>query len=391
MYNDNSEVQIDFTGDITCDRPMLAAARQDDGEYDFARSFKPLSEMLSSADCVIGNLETVFAGEGGGYNPGKFSYNSPDALCKTLADIIGSKLILTTANNHCLDCGKDGVSRTLRLLQTYGIANTGMHEHGREKLYHIKEINGIRLGIVSYTACMNQRENGMRHSRSEMEMVNSLINVNCFEWKKPIKVVGKFILKMTRRGAYRRNNPEPLIKPRKDDYDIPNRDMPMINRAIEVMNAAKKKCDFLILCVHTGGQFNDIPGKYTEGLIRQLEPYVDLIICNHPHVIQRIETRNNKLIAYSLGSLNMSPSADYVSLENLPQYSLALRVTVGKDNGTGTVKIKKVAVRILKTIEDENHYIYIYDTEQLLKHSQGQERAKLEQDLQILHNRIGLK
>lgn len=122
-----------------------------------------------------------------------------------------------------------------------------------------------------------------------------------------------------------------------------------------------------------------------------MDSYADLIACNHPHVIQRKEMKNNKLIAYSLGSLNMSPSADYVSLENLPQYSLALSVTVAKDKGTGAVKTKKTAVRVLKTIEDENHYLYICDTEQLLKHSQGQERTKLEEDLQILHNRIGLK
>lgn len=71
------------------------------------------------------------------------------------------------------------------------------------------------------------------------------------------------------------------------------------------MNVAKKECDFLILCVHSGGNFNDIPGKYTEELIRQSESYADLIVCNHPYVIQKIEIRNNKLIAYSLGSVNM--------------------------------------------------------------------------------------
>lgn len=99
--------------------------------------------MLSSADCVIGNLETVFAGEERGYNPGKLSYNNPDALCKTLADIIGSKLILTTANNLCRDCGKGWASRTLHLLQECGIANTGLYEHKMEKAYHIEEIKGI--------------------------------------------------------------------------------------------------------------------------------------------------------------------------------------------------------------------------------------------------------
>lgn len=44
MRNGYSEMQIDFTGDITCDRTKLAAARQGDGGYDFDRFFKALSE-----------------------------------------------------------------------------------------------------------------------------------------------------------------------------------------------------------------------------------------------------------------------------------------------------------------------------------------------------------
>lgn len=96
----------------------------------------------------------------------------------------------------------------------------------------IEEINSIRLGIASFTVCMNQRENGMRHSKSEMAMVNSLIDVVYFDWKRPIKVAGKFILKMTKWG-YRTSNFTPFIKPQRDDYNIPNRDKPMISRQSE--------------------------------------------------------------------------------------------------------------------------------------------------------------
>ena len=390
MHNEYSEVQIDFVGDITCDRPMLKAARSEDGKYNFDKSFENIKKILSSADCVIGNLETVFAGEKAGYNPGKFSYNSPDELCKTLSDVTDKKLILTTANNHCLDCGKSGVSRTLHLMRQYEIASTGTYEPESKKNYHIEEIYGIRFGIISFTACMNQRENGFSHSKSEMAMVNSLANVNYFSWKKIAKIIGKYILKLTEQGKGETGNIAPLIKPRKDDYDIPKRDMPMIYQAIKTLETAKRECDFIILCVHSGGQFNEEPGQYTKKLIGQLEAYADIIICNHPHVIQKIEVKNNKLIAYSLGSLNMSPSADYVNFEYLPQYSLVLSVKIRKDHKTGNIKMKDVTARVLKTIEDKNHYLFICDCQQLMDHCQGKERIKLEEDLRILYNRIGI-
>lgn len=388
MLKEYSEVQIDFLGDITCDRPMLKAAKSENGKYNFDKSFENIREILSSADCVIGNLETVFAGEKIEYNPGKFSYNSPDELCKTIANITDKKLILTTANNHSLDCGKLGVSRTLHLMHQYGISSTGTYEPETKKRYHVEELGGIRFGIVSFTACMNQRENGLSHSKSEMAMVNSLTNVNYFSLKKVVKVIGKNILKLVRKNKGEKNNIAPLIKPRKDDYDIPKRDIPMIYQAIEILEAAKKECDFVILCVHSGGQFNEAPGKYTKKLIEKLDAYADLIVCNHPHVIQKIESKNNKLVAYSLGSLNMSPSADYVNFEFLPQYSIVLSVKIRKDFITGNININNISTRFVKSIEDKNSYLYIYDCCKLLKYCQDEERIKLEKDLKILHDRI---
>lgn len=390
MFEKYSEVQIDFVGDITCDRPMLAASQQNDGKFNFEDSLKKIREVVSSGDCVIGNLETVFAGQEMGYNPGLLSYNSPDALCEALSNISRQSIILTTANNHCLDCGKEGVSRTLRLLQEYGIAATGTHESGCEKPWHIEEIHGIRLGIVSYTACMNQRENGMCHSRSEMSMVNSLTDVNYLSWKRPVKVVGKHLIKLLRNRRPTRNE-EPLIKPRRDDYDIPGRDRPMIDRSIETLTKVKMESDCVILCIHSGGQFNDTPGKYTENLVMLLEPYADVIICNHPHVIQKVDIRKSKIIAYSLGSLNMSPSGDYVSFEHLPQYSLMLSVKIMKDKRDGVCKMTDVSYRILKAVEDNRQYLTVYDTQELQASYKGKSYTELENDLNVLHSRIGIK
>lgn len=383
MRDKNSEITIDFVGDITCDRPMLSAAKKENGKYYFDPSFERIKKILASADYVIGNLETVFAGAEIGYNPGIISYNSPDELCESLGRLTNQKLILTTANNHCLDCGREGVFRTLSLLRKHRIDSTGTHMKSGDT-YFIKEINGIRLCVVSYSACMNQKENGLNHNKQELQLVNLLIGRSYYNYKKKCKNAIKFLLYC---GNIKIKKENKIINPYKDDYKVSKTDTEKINNAIENLKKAKENSDCVVLCLHSGGQFNAEVGEYTEELIRKLLPYSDLIICNHPHVIQKIEIKGDKLVAYSLGGLNMSPSGDYISFENLPQYSLILRVQIKKEKN-GCCKIKKVEPQILKTIEDESKYLAIYDTKELLKRYQGKELEKLKRDLNILHARI---
>ena len=59
----NGQVVISFLGDLTCDRPMLRAAKQKDGRFDFDQSLAGLKPLLEDSDYVVGNLETVCAGE----------------------------------------------------------------------------------------------------------------------------------------------------------------------------------------------------------------------------------------------------------------------------------------------------------------------------------------
>lgn len=73
-----NEIKLSFLGDITCDRPMLKAAKHSDGTFDFEPSLRALKTVLADSDYVVGNLETVCAGAENGYNPGALTYNSPE-------------------------------------------------------------------------------------------------------------------------------------------------------------------------------------------------------------------------------------------------------------------------------------------------------------------------
>ena len=58
---------------------------------------------------------------------------------------------------------------------------------------------------------------------------------------------------------------------------------------------AKITADLVVVCPHMGGQFNIVPGSYAKFLMKFLfDCGADIVIGNHPHVIQKFEKRKNK-------------------------------------------------------------------------------------------------
>lgn len=355
------EIKLSFLGDVTCDRPMLKAAKVD-GKFDFDKSLQGIKPLLMDSDYVVANLETVFAGEKYGYNPNPVSYNSPDALADALKN--AGITMVTTANNHCLDMGGHGIDRTIDVLDTLGIEHTGtLHfkEVGTGKRYLVKNIQGIRVAFVSLTDCLNVRADGTVHSEAEWNQLNNLRKRKACASGNPAKEFIKKILPMKKINAIRaekmRKQGIALVTPRVDDFAIPEEDCPQIEWAIELLKQARAESDFVIACVHCGGQFNYEPGKHSVQLYDLLEPYADAIIGNHPHVIQRIERHGDKIRAYSLGGVNLSESADYVAKDTDFQYSMLLHLNISK-NENSTV-LNGFDYALLCAREDENHYVLV--------------------------------
>ena len=55
--------KITFFGDIMCEPPVLAGAKQKDGSYNFDYVFARTQSLLDEADYRVGNLETPLAGD----------------------------------------------------------------------------------------------------------------------------------------------------------------------------------------------------------------------------------------------------------------------------------------------------------------------------------------
>ena len=80
-------------------------------------------------------------------------FNTPDALGDALKDA-GFDLV-STANNHCLDRGYDGMVRTLDVLDKLGLAHVGTYRSAEERAaqngVYVADMGGIKVAFLSYT------------------------------------------------------------------------------------------------------------------------------------------------------------------------------------------------------------------------------------------------
>lgn len=137
---------------------------QPTGTWDFKESFRYVKPILSRADLVIGNLETMLSQS----SPlgmqlhtleGKPYLNGPVSYLEAL-DYAGYDLF-TMANNHCCDTGVQGIFETIDNVDKYGFMHTGLFTNKKDPRYLIVNVNGIKIGIVSYAAYFNKKDSNL--------------------------------------------------------------------------------------------------------------------------------------------------------------------------------------------------------------------------------------
>lgn len=254
-----ASIKIAAVGDILMWGSQIRSARTSSGAYSFDYMFKEVVPLLKDADLTIGNLETTFSGREKNYvrnNPiiGGPCFNCPDELAETLK--MSGFDVLTTANNHCMDRGVDGLKRTLDILDKAGIYHTGTfrsYEESKGKL--IINIKGIKVGIIACT----YGTNGFELPEYEAWAVN-----------------------------YRDENILPQI------YEM------------------KKEADLTIVCMHSGVEFTSEVVYSQRYWVQQFfEHGADIVLGVHPHVIQPMMFKRvkdidgiekDRFVVYSLGN-----------------------------------------------------------------------------------------
>jgi poly-gamma-glutamate capsule biosynthesis protein CapA/YwtB (metallophosphatase superfamily) len=151
---DTSRIRIIFAGDMMGHMPIVNAAYVDSLKtYDYSQFLEYVHPYTASADLAVVNLEVPLAGQPYSGYP---QFSSPDALVDGLKK--NGFQIFITANNHCLDRGKQGLERTLQTLDSLKIKHTGTFRDTTEKRrLHplIVEKNKFRIAILNYTYGIN--------------------------------------------------------------------------------------------------------------------------------------------------------------------------------------------------------------------------------------------
>ncbi len=255
-------------GDIMCHSHQLEGARTSDG-YDFSAFFKELSPYFQKYDLCVGNLELTFGGTESGSYRGYPSFNTPDQLADTIK-ASGINLLMTS-NNHSYDTGLFGLKRTAQVLKEKQIEYTGTRELETEPKYLVKDINGIKIGIVNFTYettgddATRKYLNGGAISRD----ANGLINTFSYQ--------------------------------RIDSF---------YTEAKSVIEAMKNDgAEFITFYMHWGEEYQLTANTWQKSIAQKLSNMgVNMIVGGHPHVVQPMElihsedSQNTTICIYSLGN-----------------------------------------------------------------------------------------
>ncbi len=362
------QTTITFTGDLLCDYAQQEACKTNSG-YDFSSLFQRIIPHLNKADYLVGNLESPFAGEKFGYTHELYCFNSPEELAYEIKNA-GFDLV-STANNHCLDRELPGLKATLDFLDSIRLDHTGTARTKEERdTPCIREINGIRFAFLSWTYGTNAFAN--HHFLKDEEAY----------------AVNLFMPQETLPGSVHLLDTFDTISANITKNHVEAASEPYLRQLEADIKAARAlKADFVILLMHSGGQYNLTPDPYTEFLVSKIQSFKpDLIIGNHPHVLQKTELSADVPIFWSLGNLTCTPGKKISETEaDVKALGGLVTITFEKDE-TGT-KLTAAEFIPTKSIVGENKISSVYPLYNLIQAANTEEtRNQLMTDLRFAVN-----
>ena len=252
------------------------AKTADGGAFNFDKYYTEVAPLLKEADIAFINQETLIAGEAFGYS-GYPLFNGPKDIGRTLVNLGFD--VVNHATNHAMDKGEKAVYEVIDFWdEQKGVLMLGLNrseERRRDVAKNIIEKNNIKVGFLSYT----YGTNGIPLPKDKPFLV-SLIDT---------EVMAKEI------------------------------------------DALRPLCDFLVVSMHWGSEYEHTPTARQQELARFLAARdVDLVIGHHPHVLQPLralprEAAPPMVCFFSLGN--------FLSAQNEPPRLLGgmMRLTVKKE------------------------------------------------------------
>lgn len=263
-----AEASLGAVGDVLMHAAVKESAAAHDagtGDLGYGSLWAPVADLLRANDLTFANLETPVAPRTG-KGSRSFVFNASPVAVRALG-AAGVRLV-SVANNHILDQGRDGLLETLAELDRLGMPFVGAGPTPREAGPRTVELNGIKLAFLGFAQFFNQSGN------------------EC-----PARPDG------------------PCLKAALLDPD----------RAVAEVREAAAHADAVVVSLHWGVEYVGQPREAEVALAHRLaDAGALLILGHHPHVLQPIELYHREdgrvaAIAYSLGNFVSNQSRNFVA------------------------------------------------------------------------------
>lgn len=242
-------------GDLLWHSPTWYSAQADHARtgrgrsYDFHPMFEAIHELVSGADLAICHEEVPFAAPGA--MPTSYPiFSAPPQIVPWLK-AFGFDAC-TTASNHSVDQGWEGLERTADLLDRHGIPHVGTFRSLRERREPVILTvgDGVRVGLVAGTYSLN----GLPMPEGRPWAVSMWDADNLLRQARRAKAAG---------------------------------------------------ADVVVVHIHGGNEYDHLPNADQVALVERLtrSPDVDLVLGEHAHVVQPIARVHRKWVVYGMGNL----------------------------------------------------------------------------------------
>jgi poly-gamma-glutamate synthesis protein (capsule biosynthesis protein) len=372
-----------------CEAIDLDAYRSDNGGFDFQQKFSGCKDYLSKSDYVVGNLETPIANEA--LCNKLHEFNAPIEFAEAVK-ASGFSLV-TTANNHCLDRDVKGLIDTIGNLDKIGLKHIGTNDDSaikdRKKSTGIVEsfLGGqIKVGFLSYTYGTNAYANNNYLDQNTKWMVNLFQEQELHNryFRKiykflPFSLFRRVINKISRSLGYKNIFCHVYERTEKRGEYFDDR----IKNDIELLK--EMGADYIIMCLHIGGQYNVKPlAKTNEYINTMIDCEVDAVIGNHEHVVHPCKILRNKIKEFALGNFTGSAGTLRRPYNTMSDYSILFNIYLSKNE---CVEIEKCSFAIAKNIsiaEGKVGTVLLYDL--ISSCLNEEEKTKLLQDNLKIYN-----
>ncbi len=215
-----------------------------------------LLKQLQDADIFMVNNEFPFSNRGEPMENKQFTFCSDPKYVKALNEM--GVDIVSLANNHTLDYGRDALSDTFQTLDQADILYAGAGDT-KERAYELQVIekNGKKFGFLAASRVVPESN-----------------------WKVEERTPGMLT-------AY-------------DDTKL-----------VQLIKEAQSECDFLSVYIHWGVEYDAYPQEYQTKIASDcFAAGADLVLGAHTHCLQGISYIEGKPVFYSLGNFVFGQSID---------------------------------------------------------------------------------